>query len=184
MCQMKNRSSCHLNIVDGNDQSHSMRPQRIHHSDDDGDCDSNSANDADVDDDSDDGGKQQRKQVQQQHSSPATKTTRFATTPMRPTASPFVPKSQHQPAARTVLTATAHPFRPSCQAIPVRAKSVAARRRDKGSTASATARPPELSPNDSNTQDSTSSKGLTHSQPSAQPSSDSEDSFSGRQPQT
>ena len=81
-----------------------MRPQRIHHSDDDGDCDSNSANDADVDDDSDDGGKQQRKQVQQQHSSPATKTTRFATTPMRARAPPFVPKSQHQPAARTVLT--------------------------------------------------------------------------------
>ena len=48
-----------------------MRPQRIHHSDDDGDCDSNSAIDADVDDDNDDGGKQQRKQMQQQHSSAA-----------------------------------------------------------------------------------------------------------------
>ena len=100
---INNKSPCHINIVDRNDHSHSMRPQRIHHSDDDGDCDSNSANDADVDDDNDDGGKQQRKQMQQQHSSPATKTTRFATTPMRATAPPFVPKSQHQPAARTVL---------------------------------------------------------------------------------
>ena len=53
----------HVNTVDRNDNSHSMRAQRIHHSDDDGDCDSNSANDADVDDDSDDGGQQQRKQV-------------------------------------------------------------------------------------------------------------------------
>ena len=32
------------------------------------DCDSNSANDADIDDDIDDGGKQQRKQMQQQRS--------------------------------------------------------------------------------------------------------------------
>ena len=134
-----NGSPCHINIVDRNDHSHSMRPQRIHHSDDDGDCDSNSANDADVDDDNDDGGKQQRKQMQQQHSSPATKTTRFATTPMRATAPPFVPKSQHQPAARTVLTATAHPFRPSCQAIPVAAKSAAARR---GTKAAQPARQP------------------------------------------
>ena len=61
---MKNRSCGHINTVDDNDLSHSMRPQRIHHSDDDGDCDSNSANDADVDDNSDDGGKQQRKQVE------------------------------------------------------------------------------------------------------------------------
>ena len=51
-----------------------MRPQRIHHSNDDGDCDSNSANDADIDEDIDDGGKQQRKQMQQQHSSAALKT--------------------------------------------------------------------------------------------------------------
>ena len=71
-------SPCHINIVDSNDHSHSMRPQRIHHSEDDGDCDSNSANDADVDDDSDDGGKQQRKQVQQQHSMPGRKTHCFA----------------------------------------------------------------------------------------------------------
>ena len=90
-------------------EGHSMRPQRIHHSHDDSHCDSSSANDADVDIDKDDGGKQQRKQVQQQHSSQTTKTTRFATTPMRATAPPFVPKSQQQPAARTVLTATAHP---------------------------------------------------------------------------
>ena len=76
---------------------------------DDGDCDSNSANDADVDDDNDDGGKQQRKQMQQQHSSAAIKTTRFGTTPMRATASPFVAKTQQQPAARKVFTATAHP---------------------------------------------------------------------------
>ena len=100
---------CQINIVDSNDHSHTMRPQRIHHSEDDGDCDSNSANDAVVDDDSDDGGKQQRKQVQQQHSSPASKTTRFATTLMRARAPPFVPKSQHEPGGRTVLTATAHP---------------------------------------------------------------------------
>ena len=102
-----------------------MRAQRIHDSGDDGNCDSNSANDSDVDDDNDGGGKQQRKQMQQKDSSPATKITRFGTTPMRATAPPFVPKSQHQPAARTVLTATAHPFRPSCQAIPVAAKSAA-----------------------------------------------------------
>ena len=57
---INNECPCHINIVDRNDHSHSMRPQRIHHSDDDGDCDSNSANDADVEDDSDDGGKQQR----------------------------------------------------------------------------------------------------------------------------
>ena len=141
-----------------------MRAQRIHDSGDDGNCDSNSANDSDVEDDNDDCGKQQRNQMQHQHNSPDTKTTRFGTTPMRATAPPFMPKSQHQPAARTVLTATAHPFRPSCQAIPVAAKSAAARRRDKGSTASATARPPKLSPNDSNAQDWTSSKDLTHSQ--------------------
>ena len=89
---MKNRSSGHINTVDGNDLSHSMRPQRIHHSNDDGDCDSNSANDADIDDDIDDGGKQQRKQMQQQHSSPATKTTRFAARVMRATAPSQVPK--------------------------------------------------------------------------------------------
>ena len=69
---MKNRSCGHINTVDDNDLSHSMRPQRIHHSNDDGDCDSNSANDADIDDYMDDGGQQQRKQMRQQHSSPAT----------------------------------------------------------------------------------------------------------------
>ena len=95
-------SPSHINIVDRNGHSHSMRPQRIHRSHDDGDCDRHSANDADIDDDSDDGGKQQRKQVQQQHSSPAIKSTRFATTPMRARAPPFVPQSQHQPAARRV----------------------------------------------------------------------------------
>ena len=46
--------------------------ERIQYSDDDGHCDSNSANDADVDDDNDDGGKQQRRQMPQQHSSTAT----------------------------------------------------------------------------------------------------------------
>ena len=72
--QMKNGSSFHFNIVDDNDQSHSMRPQRKHDSNDDGDCDSNTANGADIDEDIDDGGKQQRKQMQQQHSSAALKT--------------------------------------------------------------------------------------------------------------
>ena len=56
-------SPSHINIVDRNDHSHSMRPQRIHHRDHDDDCDSNSAIDANVDDDNDDGGKQQRKQM-------------------------------------------------------------------------------------------------------------------------
>ena len=60
------------------------------------DCDSSSANDADIDDDIDDGGKQQRKQMQQQHSSPGTKTSRFATTPLRATAPPSVPKTETQ----------------------------------------------------------------------------------------
>ena len=50
----------HINIFERNDHSHSMRAQRIHHSNDDGDCDINSANDADVDHDNDDSGKQQR----------------------------------------------------------------------------------------------------------------------------
>ena len=136
-----NGSPCHINIVDRNDHSHSMRPQRIHHSDDDGHCDSSSANDADVDNSKNDGGKQQRKTMQQQHSSAAIKTTCFGTTPMRATASPFVAKTQHQPAAPKVFTATAHPFKPSCQAIPAAAKSAAARRRDKGSTASSSHNP-------------------------------------------
>ena len=55
-----------------------MGPQHIHHSHDDGHCDSSSANDADVDNDKDDGGKQQRKQMQQQHSSAAIKTRALA----------------------------------------------------------------------------------------------------------
>ena len=50
----------HINTVERNDWRHRMRAQRIHHSNDDGDCDSNSANDADVDHDNDDSGKQQR----------------------------------------------------------------------------------------------------------------------------
>ena len=80
-----------------------MRAQRIHDSGDDGNCDSNSANNSDVEDDNDDCGTQQRNQMQHQHNSPVTKTTRFGTTPMRATAPPFMPKSQHQPAAHTVL---------------------------------------------------------------------------------
>ena len=71
---MKTRCSGHINTVDGNDLSHSMRPQRIHHSNDDGDCDSNSANDADIDDDIDDGGMQQRKEMRQKHCSSDTQT--------------------------------------------------------------------------------------------------------------
>ena len=50
----------HINTVEHHDHSHSMRALRIHHSNDDGDCDRNSANDAVVDLDSDDSGKQQR----------------------------------------------------------------------------------------------------------------------------
>ena len=50
----------HINIFERNDHSHSIRAQRIHHSHDDGDCDINSAKDADVDDDNDDSGQQQR----------------------------------------------------------------------------------------------------------------------------
>ena len=49
-------------------------PQRRHHSNDDGDCDSNSANDAEIDDDIDDGGMQQRKEMRQKHCSPDTQT--------------------------------------------------------------------------------------------------------------
>lgn len=60
---INNECPCHINIVDRNDHSHSMRPQRIHHRDHDGDYDSNSAIDADVDDDNADGSKQQRKQM-------------------------------------------------------------------------------------------------------------------------
>ena len=67
MWQMQ--KSCHLNMVDDTDQSHSMRPQRKHDSHEDGDCDSNSANDADVEDNSNDGGKHESKQLQQQQSS-------------------------------------------------------------------------------------------------------------------
>ena len=58
---------------------------RLHHNDDDVDCDSNRANDADVDGDNGDGGRQQRQQMQQQHSSPASKTTCFATRVVRAT---------------------------------------------------------------------------------------------------
>ena len=58
---------------------------RQHQNDDDGDWDSNSANDADVDGDNDDGGRQQRQQMQEQHSSPATKTSCFATRVVRAT---------------------------------------------------------------------------------------------------
>ena len=86
-----------------------MRAQRIHDSGDDGNRDSNSANNSDVEDDNDDCSTQKRNQMQHQRNSPDTKTTRFGTTLMRATAPPFMPKSQHQPAARTVLTATAHP---------------------------------------------------------------------------
>ena len=166
---MKTDFLFHKNTDDVNDHSNSKRPQRIHHSHDDSHCDSSSANDADVDNNKHDGGKQQRNTMQQQHSSAAIKTTHFGTTPMRTTASPFLAETQQQPAARKVFTATAHPFKPSCQAIPAAAKSAAARRRDKGSTASATATTPELSPNEFNAQDWLSSKVLILSSPSRSP---------------
>ena len=73
-----------------------MRAQRIHDSGDDGNRDSNSANNSDVEDDNDDCGTQQRNQMQHQRNSPDTKTTRFGTTPMRATAPPFMPKSQSE----------------------------------------------------------------------------------------
>ena len=47
-----------MNIVERNDHSHSMRAQQIHHSNDQGDCDSNCASDANVDFDRDDNGRQ------------------------------------------------------------------------------------------------------------------------------
>ena len=71
---INNESLCHINILHRNDHSRRMRRQRIHPSDDDGECDSNSAEDSDVDDDTDDSGKQQRRQTAQQHSSTATYT--------------------------------------------------------------------------------------------------------------
>ena len=43
-----------------------MRPQRKHHRNDNGDCDSSSANDVDIDDYMEDGGQQQRKQMREQ----------------------------------------------------------------------------------------------------------------------
>ena len=46
-----------------------MRPQRKYDCVEDGDCNSNSANDADVEDNSNDGGKHESKQLQQQQSS-------------------------------------------------------------------------------------------------------------------
>ena len=42
-----------MNTVERNDRSHSMRVQQIHHSNNEGDCDSNCASDADVDFDRD-----------------------------------------------------------------------------------------------------------------------------------
>ena len=53
---VNNECPGHINIVNNNDHMHTMLTQRIHHSDDDADCDSNSANGAGVDDHSDDGG--------------------------------------------------------------------------------------------------------------------------------
>ena len=47
-----------INTVERNDRSHSMRAQQIHHSNNEGDCDSNCASDADVDFDRDDNGRQ------------------------------------------------------------------------------------------------------------------------------
>ena len=46
-----------INTVERNDHSHSMRTQQIHHSNNEGDCDSNCASDADVDFDNDDTGR-------------------------------------------------------------------------------------------------------------------------------
>ena len=47
-----------VNTVERNDRSHSMRAQQIHHSNNEGDCDSNCASDADVDFHRDDNGRQ------------------------------------------------------------------------------------------------------------------------------
>ena len=52
---VNNECPGHINIVNSNDHIHTMLTQRIHHSDDDADCDSNSGNGAGVDDHSDDG---------------------------------------------------------------------------------------------------------------------------------
>ena len=71
---INNESLCHINILHRNDHSRRMRRQRIHPSDDDGECDSNGAEDFDVDDDTHDSRKQQRRQTAQQHSSTATYT--------------------------------------------------------------------------------------------------------------
>ena len=52
---VNNKCPGHIKFVNSNDHIHTMLTQRIHHSDDDADCDSNSANGAGVDDHSDDG---------------------------------------------------------------------------------------------------------------------------------
>ena len=49
-----------INTVERNVHSHSMRAPRMHHSNDNGDCDSSSANDDDVDFNNDDSARQQR----------------------------------------------------------------------------------------------------------------------------
>ena len=76
--EMQKLISFHKSTADGNDHSSSIRPQQIHHSNDDRHCDSSSANDADVHNNKDDGGKQQRKTMQQQHSSAAIRTSSLA----------------------------------------------------------------------------------------------------------
>ena len=150
-----------------------MRPQQIHHSNDDRHCDSSSANDADVDNNKDDGGKQQRKTMQQQHSSAAIRTICFETT-----ASSCLAKTRQQPAAQKVFRATAHSCKFLCQAFPAAAKSVAARRRHKGSTASTSHNPrAEFKPG--NARHWLSSKVLIHKQSVAQSSNESDERPSG-----
>ena len=139
--EMQKLISFHKSTADGNDHSSSIRPQQIHHSNDDRHCDSSSAIDADVHNNKDDGGKQQRKTMQQQHSSAAIRTIRFETMPMRATASSCLAKTQQQPTAQKVFTATAHSLKFLCDAFPAAAKSAAARRRHKGSTASTSHNP-------------------------------------------
>ena len=57
----------------------------VNQHDDDGEWDSNSANDADVDGDNDEGGRQQLQEMQPRHSSRGTKSSCFATKVVRAT---------------------------------------------------------------------------------------------------
>ena len=116
--------------------------------------------------------------MQQQHSSAAIRTIRFETMPMRATASSCLSKTQQQPTAQKVFTATAHSFKFLCQAFPAAAKSAAARRRHKGSTASTSHNPrAEFKPG--NARHWLSSKVLIHKQSIAQSSNDSDERPSG-----